>query len=331
MRDGSARSIPREVMTYLPEHSIPLLAITNALAFSPDGALLALATRDKHAHNLMYRVGDWSPQPAPRFARYDLRFGTDGALVVAGVGVERFIPNPTKLAKSAFSIPGHPKGITRLEVSPDGRWIAVHKYLDRLELWFVGVSPPEQRCSVWTGSAQLFFFAADSARFFHSSHGYEAGRSVDALHQIALHADGRTQGPTDGPLPDGLSAHNVVCATPHGLVTLGFPERDVVVCDWDALRPRRLGVRSLEGAAAVAGFAVSSDGCHVVVQVGVDRDDRPREWKLVVVALPTGEEVGELPIGTISAGHLALSKRAERIAFTRSDTDREVRVFRRDA
>ena len=65
--------------------------------------------------------------------------------------------------------------------------------------------------------------------------------------------------------------------------------------------------------------------------LGVDRDDRPREWKLVVVALPTGEEVGELPIGTISAGHLALSKRAERIAFTRSDTDREVRVFRRDA
>ena len=51
----------------------------------------------------------------------------------------------------------------------------------------------------------------------------------------------------------------------------------------------------------------------------------------MVVALPTGEEVGELPIGTISAGHLALSKRAERIAFTRSDTDREVRVFRRDA
>lgn len=318
-------------MTYVPEQTLPLREITNALAFSPDGALLALATRDKHALNLLYRVGDWSPQPAPRFARYDLRFGADGALVVAGVSVERFTPNPAKLGRSAFSIPGHPKGITRLEVSPDGRWIAVHKYLDRLELWFVGASPPEQRCSVWTGSAQLFFFAADSGRFFHSSHDYEAGRPVDALHQIALLADGRAQGPTDGPLPDGLSAHNVVCATPHGLVTLGFHERDVVVYDWGALRPRLLGVRALQGDVTVSRFAVSSDGSHVAVQIGVDRDGRPREWKLVVVALATGEEVGELPIGTVSAGNLALSARAERVAFTRCDTDREVRVFRRDA
>lgn len=318
-------------MNYLPEQTLPLREITNAFAFSPDGARLALATRDKTAHNLLYRVGDWSPLPAPRFARYDLRFCADGALVVAGVSVERFAPTATKLGKSAFSVPGHPRGLTRVEVSPDGRWLAVHKYLDRLELWFVGASPPEQRFSVWTGSAQLFFFSADSARFFHSSHEYRAGRSVDALHQIALHADGRSLGPTDGPMPAGLSAHNVVRATPHGLVALAFPERDVVVYDWDALQPRRLEVRALQGDVTVAGFAVSSDGTHAVVQIGVDRDERTRDWKLIVVALPTGEVVGELPIGSVSAGHLALSARAERIAFTRSDTDREVRVFRCDA
>jgi len=49
-----------------------------------------------------------------------------------------------------------------------------------------------------------------------------------------------------------------------------------------------------------------------------------------LASLPTGEEVGALPIGTVSAGLLALSARAERIAFTRCDTAREVQVFRRD-
>lgn len=317
-------------MNYLPEQTFPLRETTNALAFSPDGARLALATRDKQAHNLIYQVSDWSPLPAPRFARYDLRFGDDGALYVAGVSVERFTPSATKLGKSAFSVPGHPKGITRVAVSPDGRWLAVHKYLDRLELWFLGVSPPAQRLSIWTGSAQLFFFSADSARFFYTSSETRAGRTVDALHQIALHADGHSHAPTEGPMPEGLSVHDVVRATPHGLVALAFPVRDVVVYDWDALRPRRLGVRALQGERVLAGFAVSSDATHLVMQIGVDRDERTREWKLAVVALPTGEEVGELPIGTVSAGLIALSARAERIAFTRTDTERELRVFRRD-
>jgi hypothetical protein len=104
----------------------------------------------------------------------------------------------------------------------------------------------------------------------------------------------------------------------------------VVVYDWDGLRPRRLGVRALQYEGVLAGFAVSSDATHLVMQLGVDRDERTREWTLVVVALPTGEEVGELPIGAVSAGLIALSARAERIAFTRTDAGRELRVFRRD-
>lgn len=317
-------------MSYLPEQTFPLRGVSNALAFSPDGARLAIATRDKQAPNLVYQVGDWSPLPAPRFARYDLRFGDDGALYVAGVSVERFTPSATKLGKSAFSVPGHPKGITRIAVSPDGRWLAVHKYLDRLELWFVGVSPPAQRHSVWTGSAQLFFFSADSARFFYTSDETRAGRSVEALHQVALRADGRSDAPTEGPMPEGLSVHDAVRATPHGLVAVDSPLRDVVVYDWDALRPRRLGVSALLGGGVLAGSTVSSDSTHLAMQIGVDRDGRPREWTLAVVALPTGEVVGELPVGTVSAGLIALSARAERIAFTRTDADRELRVFRRD-
>lgn len=245
-------------MTYLPEHTIPLREITNALALSPDGALLALATRDKHAHNLLYGVGDWSPKPAPRFARYDLRFGADGALVVRGGRRGALHPEPhetgeERVLHSRAPEGNHPPGglprraLDRRAQVPRPPGAVVRR----------GVSA-NSAARVWTGAAQALFFAADSARFFHSSHNYEAGRPVDALHEIALHADGRTQGPTDGPLPEGLSAHHAVCATPHGLVTLGFPERDVVVYDWDVMRPRRLGACSLEGAAAVVGFAVSS-------------------------------------------------------------------------
>ncbi|MDB4931704.1 MAG: hypothetical protein JWM10_4188 [Myxococcaceae bacterium] len=86
---------------------------------------------------------------------------------------------------------------------------------------------------------------------------------------------------------------------------------------------RGLGLRS--------NFAVSSDATHVVVQTYRNRDERTRDWTLTVVELPTGRVVGERPIGAVSAGLVALSAHAERIAFTRTDTDREVRVFRRDA
>lgn len=317
-------------MTYLLEQALPLREVTNALAFSPDGERLGIATRDKQTSNLLYRVGDWSPLPAPRFARYDLRFGADGALVVAGVRVERFAPAATKPGKSTFAVPGHPKGLTRAALSPDGRWLAVHKYLDALELWFVGGAPAERRLSVPTSSAQLFFFAADSARFFFTSHGYESGRPVDALHEVALAPDGRCEPPVVRPMPEGLSAHDAVHASPLGLVALTFPEQDAVVYEWGSLRPRRLGLRALEGQGLRASFALSSDGTHLVVQTWRDLDDRTRAWSLTVASLLTGEALDTLPIGSVGAGLLALSARAERIAFTRVDTDRTVSVFRRE-
>ncbi|MBK6532493.1 MAG: WD40 repeat domain-containing protein [Deltaproteobacteria bacterium] len=317
-------------MKYLIEQTLPIQEITNALAFSPDGAQLALATRDKKASNLLYQLSDWSPRPAPRFVRRDLKFGADGTLVVAGVSVERFALTAPKLGKSPFSIPGHARGLTRVEVSPDGRWLAVHKYLEQLELWFLGVSPPEQRLSVPVSLHGSFFFSADSARLFYTAHGYRAGRPVDALHQVTLDPGGGSHPPSEGPMPEGLSVHDIVHATPHGLVAITFPDQDVVIYDWATLRPRRLGLRALEGQGLRSGFAVSSDGTHLVAQTFRDRDEGTRDWSLVVASLPTGEEVGTLPIGTVSAGLLALSARAERIAFTRCDTAREVQVFRRD-
>lgn len=316
-------------MQYRLERTLPIQEITNALAFSPDGAQLALATRDKKASNLLYQLSDWSPRPAPRFVRRDLKFGADGTLVVAGVSVERFALTAPKLAKSQFSIPGHARAVTRVEISPDGRWLAVDKYLEPLELWFLGASSPEQRLSVPVSVHRSFFFSPDSARFFYTAHGHRAGCPFEALHQVALDPGGESQNPTEGPMPEGLSIHDVVGATPHGLLAITFPDQDAVIYDWASLRPRRLGLRALDGQGPCRAFAVSSDGTHLVAQTFRDRDEGTRDWSLVVASLPTGEVVGALPIGTVAAGLLALSARAESIAFTRSDTTREVEVYRR--
>lgn len=315
-------------MNHHLERTIPLDGVVNDLAVSPDGALLAIATQDKKVSTLVVRLDDGSRLPAPRSVRRSLAFDADGALVAAGARVERFVLTAPKPAKSTYAIPGHARGITGVALSPDGRWVAVSKYLEPLELWFVGGAAPERVHAFSGRSVERCFFRGDGAGFDFFTHGYVEGRSVHAMHRVAIDPRGGSGAPTQDPMPEGLSVHDAVRATPHGLAALPLDARDVVLYDWTSMRPRPLGVLAPEEHPSRGGLAVSPDGGHLVVQVYRDDGGR-RAWRLVVVALPTGDVVATLPLDG-AAGLVALAPGAARIARTHVDGERAVQVYARD-
>ncbi len=103
--------------------------------------------------------------PAPRFIRNDLAFSRRRRLFVAGKTVHRHELGETGPGKPSPGDRGaQKKGLTRIAATLDGRWLALHKHLDVLELWHVGDPNPTKRATVRTSSLVDLGFRPDSAQ-----------------------------------------------------------------------------------------------------------------------------------------------------------------------
>lgn len=313
-------------MGYQLARTIPLTEITNTFAFSPDGASLVIATRDKKASTLILDPRDGSPRPAPRFVRYSLNFSDDGALFVAGTNVERFVLNPTKLAKSTFSIPGHPKGITHIQVSPDGRWLAVSKYLDTLSLWYLGGATPVCAFSTSSVSTKQFLFRGDSLGFGYGRREYRNQAPVELWCRCALTPEGAFQGPTEVVFVEGFPSANPFFASPAGIVAQLSPGEPLALYDWEL---RLLRTFSVEG--RVYGATLAAGGKQLLVEVDAANDGAQRDWRLVALSLDTGQVLGALALGPRGVGRAAASPGAERLALLGAHGDRNVYLYEKTA
>jgi hypothetical protein len=315
-------------MRYALERTLAIPEITNALAFSPDGALLAVATRDKHASNLLVRLDDGALLAAPRFVRRDLAFAPDGSLFVAGASVQRFDVGGPKVSKARCSIPGHPRGLTRVSLSPNGLWALVTCYLEDVTLWHLGGAAPTARWTTRAVSTERAFFSHDSASLWAMSHDYREGRRWDTLQRGRLRDDGAVEGPDTLPLPEGLSPWDQVLTTPHGLYAVSLEAPALRRLDAETLAPVGDGIDALGGRRDT--FAMAPDGACLVAQGYVDPPEGPRQWRLLHVAIPSGRVAVAMELGEVSAGLIAVSPGGERIAYTRSDTDRTLVILRRE-
>ncbi len=312
---------------YALERTLQLTEITNALAFSPDGVTLAVATRAKTGSTSLVNLADGSLGAAPRFVRHDLAFARDGALVVAGTKVERYAVGGAKLARASWSVPGHPRGITRVALSPDGRWVAVLAHLEALTLWRVDGATPMRTWSMPTHGAGRFFFTPDGGRLQVAVAAFVAGHTAYELHDLRLD-DGAAPTVTKTPLHEGLHPLDPMHATPHGLAALPLGAHAVSVFPWAGGTPRTVALDTLRGVGLRMTTALAPDGDHLVVQSYRD-DAHTRSWFLTVVSLARMAAVAVAPLGAESAALLALAPGATRIAYLTSRGDRSVYVLRR--
>jgi hypothetical protein len=315
-------------MRYAVERSLAIHEITNALAFSPDGALLAVATRDKHASNLLVRLDDGALLPAPRFVRRDLAFAPDGALFVAGVSVNRFEVGGPKASRALLKIPGHPTGLTRISLSPNGLWALVTRYFEDIVLWHLGGAAPSARWKIRVVGTERVVFGHDSASLWAFVHEHREGGVWDMLQRVRLRDDGAVEGPDTLPLPAGLSPWDQVLTTPHALYAVSLKEPVLRRLDAATLAPVGDGIDALGGRRDT--FVMAPDGACLVAQGYVDPPEGGRRWRLVHVALPSGRAEVAMELGEVSAGLLAVAPGGERIAYTRSDTDRTLVLLRRE-
>lgn len=322
----SARTI---AMEYELEKTLPLQEIVNDMKFSLDGSLLAIATRNKEQSNLFYHLSDWSLRPAPRSVRYRLVFGPEDTVLVAGLSVQRFKLHPSKLAKHSFSIPGHKKGVTTIALSSDGRWLMVHRYLEELELWFVGGEAPVRCYSRGWYWIEHCFFRADSLGFCFSTSEPIAGKTVEKFHQVPLTPEGIVGAELEGPMLEGLSPRSHIASTVHGLLAMP-EENELVIYDWANFAPRVVKLPELPGRFGRFDFTASSDGAFLLGNLCIDTGSL-REWQLAVLSLPKGELVSLLPKSKVSAGLKTIAPGAERIAFGTVDGQRSIHVWKRSA
>lgn len=315
-------------MRYTLSRTLPLAHSTYALAFSPDGSLLALATDDKAASVVLVRLEDGARIAAPRFMRRGLAFAPDGSLFVAGTSVQRFDVGGPKVSPARCALPGHPKGLTQIALSPNGVWALVTRYLEDLTLWHLGGAAPSARWTTRALSTERAFFAHDSASLWAMAHDYRAGRRWDTLQRVRLRDDGAVAGPDTLPMPEGLSPWDQVLTTPHGLYAVSLEAPALRRLDVETLAPVGDGIDVRGGRRDT--FAMAPGGACLVAQGYVDPPEGPRQWRLIHVAMPSGRAEVAMDLGEVSAGLVAVSPGGERIAYTRSDTDRTLVILRRE-
>ncbi|MDC0717292.1 WD40 repeat domain-containing protein [Nannocystis bainbridge] len=254
-------SVVAATMHYRLEHRRPIDTAIAQLRFSPDGERLALLTGDKKNSVQLLQCSDLAPLGAPRFLRHDLAFAGDGALFVAGKTIQRHELAEAGVGKATLSIDGDKKGLTQIAASPDGRWLALHKHLDDLELWYLGDAQPTRRASVRASVLVELGFRPDSGQLWFTSRV----SSPLQLQTIDLDPAGSDLRPTPiRPLP-GVFVYSPVRAAPGGLVAVSDQHADLVLLEWGAAEPRPLGLRALWGDRFPEDLAVSPDGSHVAV------------------------------------------------------------------
>ncbi|MBZ5709166.1 WD40 repeat domain-containing protein [Nannocystis pusilla] len=258
-------------MTYRLERELPTDTAIAQLRFDAAGERLALVTSDKKDSVRLLRSRDLAPLPAPRFIRHDLAFTDDGSLIVAGKTVQRYTLGEAGPGKPALSIEGDKKGLTRLAVSPDGRWLATHKHLDALELWYVGDPEPTRRATVRASALVDLGFRPDGAQLWFTS---RVSRPL-LLQTIDLDPAGSNLQPTaERPLP-AVFVYSPVRVAPRGLIAVSDEFNDLVLLEWGGFAARPLGRRGLWGERFPEDLAVAPDGSHVAV-TGRDADSRLR-------------------------------------------------------
>jgi hypothetical protein len=258
-------------MTYRLERELATDTAIGQLRFSPDGERLALLTGDKNNSVRLLRTADLAPAPAPRFIRNDLDFAADRALIVAGKTVHRHELGEAGPGKPTLAIEGEKKGLTRIAAAPDGRWLALHKHLDVLELWYLGDPQPTRRATVRASALVDLGFRPDSAQLWFTS---RVSRPV-FLQTIDLDPQGWNLQPTpQQPLPT-VFVYSPVRVVPPGLLAVSDELGDLVLLEWGAFAARPLGLRALWGERLPEDLAVAPDGSHVAV-VARDPDNRLR-------------------------------------------------------
>lgn len=294
-------------LSYRLERELPTDTAIGRLQFSPDGERLALLTSDKNNSVRLLRSQDLAPVPAPRFIRNDLAFAGDGALFVAGKTVHRHELGEAGPGKPTLALEGEKKGHTQIAAAPDGRWLALHKFLDVLELWYVGDPTPTKRATVRASALVDLGFRPDSAQLWFTSRV----SSPLFLQTIDLDPAGGNLQPTP-PLPlSSLFVYSPVRAAPRGLVAVSDSLGDVVLLEWGTWAARPLGLRALWGERLPEGLVIAADGSHVATAAR-DPDNRLRVRAAALDG--DGEPFTFRPEGSADRLALALTADGARLA-----------------